>query len=125
MTGRPRLLVIEDDTTLGEIVEEVMNEEGYEVRRTNNGRDGLGILESWEPDVVLLDVMLPHMNAFQLRDMQRQSNIGPSARFVLLSASRDLEATAARLGADAWLPKPFALNDLTDAVRRLMPGGPH
>jgi DNA-binding response OmpR family regulator len=120
MTARqPRVLVIEDDTTLGEIVEEVMTEEGYEVRRTNDGRSGLGLIETWKPDVVLLDVMMPSMNAFQLRDHQRRMNIGASSRLVVLSASRDLAATATRLQADAWLAKPFALSDLTEAVRRL------
>ncbi len=120
MTNRqPRILVIEDDTNLGEIIEEVMNDEGYDVRRTNNGRAALALMGDWEPDVVLLDVMMPTMNAFQVRDHQRRMNIGASARLVVLSAAGDLEAAAAQLEADAWLAKPFALTELTDAVRRL------
>jgi DNA-binding response OmpR family regulator len=120
VTGRrPRILVIEDDTNLGEIIAEVMIDEGYEVRRTNNGRTGLALMGDWEPDVVLLDVMMPAMNAFQVRHHQRNMNIGPSTRLVILSAAGDLEAAAAQLEADAWLAKPFALNDLTDTVRRL------
>jgi two-component system OmpR family response regulator len=119
MTGPPRILVIEDDTNLGEIIEEVMIDEGYEVRRTNNGRAGLALMGDWEPDVVLLDVMMPNMNAFQVRQHQRRMNIGPSVRLVVLSAAGDIEATAAELEADGWLAKPFALGDLIDTVRRL------
>jgi DNA-binding response OmpR family regulator len=119
MTGPPRILVIEDDTNLGEIIEEVMIDEGYEVRRTNNGRAGLALMGDWEPDVVLLDVMMPAMNAFQVRHHQRRMNIGPAARLVVLSAAGDIEAAATQLEADAWLAKPFALSDLTDTVRHL------
>lgn len=116
----PRILVIEDDDLLGEIIEEVMRDEGYEVRLVTDGRDGLAAMQHWAPAVVLLDISLPSMDAYELRRRQRELAVGETSKIVVLSAARDVEAAAARLGADAFLPKPFGLSDIVETVARLL-----
>lgn len=115
-----RILVIEDDDLLGEIIEEVMRDEGYDVRLVTDGQTGLAAIGNWAPDVVLLDISLPGMDAYELRRRQRELAIGETSKVVVLSAARDVDVAAARLRADAFLPKPFGLSDVTETVARLL-----
>lgn len=121
MSGAARILVIEDDPTLAEILEELLTEEGYEVHVAADGRAGMAAVEEWQPAVVLLDLMLPAMDAVQRHAAERGGSAG-WPRMLLLSASREIEAASAQLGADAWLAKPFRVDELLDAVERLAAG---
>ena len=119
-----RVLVVEDDTTMRELLEEVMSDEGYEVRVASNGGDGLEVMEQWAPDLVLLDLMMPFMDAYEMREHQRLAGSTAATRILLLTAARDVEAAAARIGADAWLAKPFTLADISTTVRHLLEDRP-
>lgn len=121
MTRAARILVVEDDPTLAEILEELLTEEGYEVRVAVDGRAGMAAIDEWRPAVVLLDLMLPAMDALQRQAAERSGSSG-WPRMLLLTASREIEAAAARLAADAWLAKPFRVDELLDAVARLEAG---
>jgi CheY-like chemotaxis protein len=124
VTTRPgRVLVIEDDPTLREILEEVLCDEGHEVRLAANGTQGLVSLQSWHADLVILDLMMPGISSDEFRAQQRQIGDTP-ARLLVLSASHEREAAAARLDADALLAKPFSLVSLTETVDRLVQGRP-
>ena len=115
-----RILVVEDDDALRETLTEVMADEGHEVRAAVHGADALQALASWTPDVIVLDLMMPVMDAYEFRAHQRQTPGGPNARILVLSAARDVPDAAARLEADAWLTKPFALADVIAAVDWLL-----
>ncbi len=125
MTDRPyRVLVVEDDAILREAVAEIMVDDGHEVRLAANGREALERLNGWHADLVILDVMMPVMDAFAFRDRQAgDASAGRPARVLVLSATRDVESAAERLQADAWLPKPFSLDDLSSTVDRLVREG--
>ena len=121
MTEREtRILVVEDDPTLRETLAEVLLDEGHEVRAAAHGDEALDHLDGWEPDIILLDLMMPTMDAFEFRRRQRQLGVGKAAHTLVVSAARDIEAAAARLDADAWIAKPFLLDDVVDAVDRLL-----
>lgn len=120
VTGR--ILVVEDDDALRETLAEVMADEGHEVRAAMHGADALQALASWTPDVIVLDLMMPIMDAYEFRAHQRQTPGGLHARVLVLSAARGVPDAAARLEADAWLTKPFALADVIAAVDRLLDG---
>jgi DNA-binding response OmpR family regulator len=117
-----RILVVEDDEALRETLTEVMADEGHEARAAANGADALEALRDWTPDVIVLDVMMPTMDAYEFRQRQRATPGRADARVLVLSAARDLADVAARLAADEWLTKPFALAEVIGAVDRLLDG---
>lgn len=116
-----RVLVVEDDTILRETLTEVMSDEGHEVRSAGDGQAALDVLNVWEPDVILLDLMMPRMDADEFRRRQRADALAAGARVLIVSAARDVASAAERLGADGWLVKPFRLLEVIEAVERLVP----
>jgi CheY-like chemotaxis protein len=115
-----RILLVEDDPTLRETLAEVLGDEGHDVRAAAHGDEALDHLDGWVPDLILLDVMMPTMDAFEFRRRQRQLGIAPGAPTLVISATPDIEAAAARLEADAWIAKPFLLDEVVDTVDRLL-----
>ena len=115
-----RILLVEDDLTLRETLAEVLVDEGHEVRAAAHGDEALDHLDGWEPDLILLDVMMPTMDAYEFRLRQRQLGIAPGAQTLVISATRDIEAAATRLEANAWIAKPFLLDEVVDTVDRLL-----
>jgi two-component system, OmpR family, response regulator len=120
MSGTPaRILVVEDDEILRDTLVEVMTDEGHEVRSSANGRDALATLVAWTPDLIILDLMMPHMDAYEFRRLQLDGDLAPEARILILSAARDLQRAADAIGADAWIAKPFRLLEVIETVERL------
>jgi two-component system response regulator MprA len=123
MAQRSRVLVVEDEETLRDTIADLMQDDGHEVRVAADGVDALAQTDGWQPDLVILDVMLPRMDAFEFR--KRQLAAGHVAKILLVSAAPDLSAAAERLDADAWLPKPFSVDAMIEAVNDLLGrGGP-
>jgi CheY-like chemotaxis protein len=119
---RGRILVVEDDETLRETLAEVIGDDGHEVRTADNGGTALEVIGGWEPDLIVLDLMMPHMDAFAFRERHRRMPGAAATRVLVLSAARDVEAAAGRLAADAWVAKPFALADVLGVIERLLAG---
>lgn len=119
LTSARRILVVEDDDTLRETLAEVLVEVGHEVRAAAHGHEALDHLDGWEPHLILLDLMMPTMDAFAFRTRQRQLGLATRARTIVISAARDLESAAAILDADDWIAKPFRLQQVVDAVDHL------
>jgi CheY-like chemotaxis protein len=111
--------VVEDDDNLRETITEVIADTGHDVRSARDGHEALDQLTSWEADVLVLDLMMPGMDAYDFRREQRTLGRAPAARVLVLSAVPDLPAAAERLDADAWVAKPFLLDDMLAAVERL------
>jgi two-component system response regulator MprA len=120
MTAPGRILVVEDDESLREALLEVLGDEGHEVRVAEHGADALETLDGWEPEVLVLDLMMPVMDAFEFREHQRRRAAALGARVLVLSAARDLGGAAERLDADAYLAKPFRLDEMLTTVERLL-----
>jgi two-component system response regulator MprA len=116
--GARRVLVVDDDPTLRETLGEVLTDDGYDVRVAWNGQDALDKLDGWDADVVILDVMMPVMDAFGF-----QSALGersqPAPPVILLSAAPGLSSAASELGAVSIISKPFHLQDLIAEVHRV------
>lgn len=122
MSQASRVLVIEDDETLRETLGEVLADEGHEVRLAGDGVQALESLDGWHPDLMILDLMMPRMDAFAFREHQQRTGAAPTARVLVLSAARDIEVAASRIRADAWLAKPFTLAEMMDVVDGLLAG---
>jgi len=111
-TGMARIAVIEDSTEVQALIVSELRLLAYEVRSANDGEQGLTLCQSWAPDMVILDVMLPAVNGIEV--LRRLRGSGFQAPILLLTA-RDSEAdrvAGLELGADDYVVKPFSLREL-------------
>ncbi|MGA0114750.1 MAG: response regulator transcription factor [Burkholderiales bacterium] len=118
------VLIVEDEESISLSLEFLLRKEGYEVSCARDGAAALQMLAQRIPDMVLLDVMLPLVDGFELCRMMRANPALEKTRIMLLTA-RGRESEVARglsLGADAYLTKPFSTRELMDTVRRLIFG---
>lgn len=112
-----RVLVVEDEIRLAETVAQIIRQNKYMVDVVNDGEDGYDYAMSGIYDVIVLDVMLPKMNGFDVvREMRRQKN---HTAVILLTAKSEVADKVAGLdcGADDYLTKPFAPDELIARIR--------
>lgn len=117
-TDGRKLLVVDDDREIREVVGSLLESEGYEVRLAEHGLDALAQLDSFAADLVLLDVRMPVMDGAEFVRRLRDRLAQPPP-IVLMSAYTDLASTAADLGVRYILQKPFPLDRLFDEVAAL------
>ncbi len=115
--GGHRVLVVEDNTAIARLLEELLTDEGHAVQCTGSGLEGLTILRTWEPHLVLLDMSLPGMDGDAFRAAQLE--FGPPVSdipVVLVTGSGNPEDFVERIGAVGLVRKPFDLDQLIDVV---------
>ena len=106
-----RILVVEDDYAFSEVLCHFLTHEGFEVRSVADGKEALGTADEFGPDLVLLDLMLPNKNGFELcRTWQRQQRF-PVIIMTCKSLKQD-ELLSFKVGADDYITKPFDLDKL-------------
>src|ERR671916_457963 len=101
-----RILIVEDDQSLRDVVAEALGEEGYSVQAAASGLAALEVAAGWHPDVVLLDLMMPRMDGEQFCIAMRTIDGLANVPIIVLSAARGAEQVATRIGASAALKKP-------------------
>jgi two-component system, OmpR family, alkaline phosphatase synthesis response regulator PhoP len=115
-----RVLVIEDSTDLAEGLRYNLELEGYAVKVAEDGNTGLACVREWEPDLVILDLMLPGIDGYQvLRSLRADGRQTP----VLILSARGEESDKVRgfqLDADQYVTKPFGLIELLERVKSLL-----
>jgi DNA-binding response OmpR family regulator len=116
---RPRVLVIDDERGLRELLEFGLEQAGFEVRSVSEGLAALPLLETWVPDVLVLDVMLPGPDGFTLLPEIRRLTTAP---VVMLTARTEVAEKVAGLsaGADDYVGKPFDFEELVARLRTLL-----
>lgn len=110
-SDRTSLLLIEDDQNIVDLVRTNLIARGYDVTVSKTGSDAVSLLESQEPDLVLLDLMLPGADGFELcREIRERSAVG----IIVLSARRGEhdKVRALNLGGDDYMTKPFGVEEL-------------
>ncbi len=119
-----KVLVVDDDTQIQELLVDGLSLDGHEVRTAGNGRKAVAVWREWQPQVVLMDRQMPLMDGLEAaREIRSQevTHAVPRATIVSISSSvspaehENLRA----LGFDAFLPKPFLLRDLHDLLARI------
>jgi two-component system, chemotaxis family, chemotaxis protein CheY len=115
------VLVVDDDPDILEALSEILEAEGFEVRRAKNGLEALERLGPTAPDLVLLDLMMPVMDGWEFAQKMRQKDEYGRVPIIVLSADRNVGNKAKEIGAVGHLAKPFELNDLLDMVRSYLP----
>lgn len=118
---RPRALVVEDERAIARLVGLTLERLDFEVEIAPDGLDALERIHRRAPDLILLDVMLPYVDGFDILRRVR-ALYGDSVRVIMLtSKSEDADVfNGYRAGADAYLNKPFNPLELTTFVRRVM-----
>lgn len=116
MTRRTgRILVVEDDASIGSVLDDLLSEEGYEVDWVQDGVSALAHVEQRVPDLVLLDLMLPDLDGFELCRRLREREDGRRLPVLMLTALSDPRDTVRGIisGADDYITKPFDFSVLT------------
>ena len=114
-----KVAVVEDDRRLARAVTAGLRREGYQVRAAGSAEEGLLVVQAWRPDVILLDLMLPDNDGPELfarfRNLTGAALVGMTARSMLADVVAGL-----RLGADDYITKPFAMEELSARVAALI-----
>ena len=115
------ILVIEDEPKTGDYLQRGLAESGFAVRLARNGRDGLAIVREEEVELVVLDVMLPRMDGWQVLEALRADPDTEQLPVLFLTARDEVEdrVRGLELGADDYLVKPFATAELVARLRAL------
>jgi two-component system copper resistance phosphate regulon response regulator CusR len=118
-----KILIVEDEHKTGDYLRQGLAESGFVTELTSNGMDGLHLALTGDFDLVLLDVMLPGLNGWQVLDRLRQG--GKDMPVLFLTAKDQVEdrVKGLELGADDYLVKPFAFSELLARVRTLLRRG--
>jgi DNA-binding response OmpR family regulator len=121
--GRPRVAVVDDERHLRDVLEIGLDQEGFDVRSAADGAAGLDLVRDWEPDCIVLDVMMPKIEGIALIPMIRRLTQVP---IIMLTARGDVRdrIDGLKAGADDYVAKPFDLGELAarlnSALRRPM-----
>ena len=114
-----RLLLIDDDPMITEPLERQLGLAGYDVLVAHDGRSGLQLAQMKQPDLVVLDVMMPEMDGWELCQKLRQSSVVPILMLTALGDEVD-RILGLELGADDYLTKPFSVRELKARIKALL-----
>jgi len=117
-----RVLIADDESNIVMSLQFLMESAGYEVRTVADGDVALQVLHEFLPDLVLLDVMMPKKNGYEICRAIRETSALQGMKVVMLTAKgRDIDAEKGlALGADAYVTKPFATKDLVAKVKAML-----
>jgi diguanylate cyclase (GGDEF)-like protein len=115
---RPKVLILDDDPSITDLLSEILKGEGYDVMASNSPKDVLFLARQFLPDVLLLDIMMPELDGFDVCEFFKRDAQLKFTRIVVLTARDDRECRVRcyKAGADLFLPKPFEVDELRQIV---------
>ena len=121
--GQPRVLVVDDEEHITELLSMGLSMNGFSVERVASGREALAAIERGRPDLVVLDVMLPDLDGFSVAKRLRQTEGAGTRVPVIFLTARDTTADkieGLRLGSDDYMTKPFSIEELVERVKAVL-----
>lgn len=117
-----KILIVDDEPSIRSLVRDVLELEGHEILEAPDGPSALALVDSDDPDLMVLDIMMPGMSGLDVLRTLRREHSGSDLPIILLTAAADDDTTWAgwTAGASVFLPKPFDPNHLLDWVERLL-----
>jgi len=115
-----KVLVIDDDDELADVVRQVLRDSGYSVATVRHGAAALELVRHISPDLILLDLTMPIMDGWSFATQYRRM-AKDGARIMLLTANPHASEIATQMGADGYIGKPFTVEDLVTKVRAELP----
>lgn len=116
MERRPCLLVVDDEKEIRNFLKRALESAGYNVILAPNGREALAMYQEHKPDLIILDIMMPELNGFEVLGILRQSSNVP---VIMLTGKSEVTAldAALGLGADDFVRKPFHIGELVSRIK--------
>jgi DNA-binding response OmpR family regulator len=119
-----KVLIVDDEPNIVVSLQFLMKKAGFETAVARDGDEALTEVERFRPDLVLLDVMMPRRDGYEVCQQLRGSGWTDLKIVMLTAKGRESEVTKGlALGADAYVTKPFSTSELVDTVTRLLTGG--
>ena len=120
-TSLPTVLVVDDEPQVVWVLQFSLEAEGYTTYAATNGIEALAEISQHRPNLMVLDIMMPTMDGWSVLEEMLELPVDERPRVVIVSALSSLQdrAKAAELGADAYVPKPFNVEDLLEVLHRL------
>jgi two-component system response regulator VicR len=116
-----KILIIEDDKLISSLVQFRLKKEGYETHIVSDGNEGILAIDSYNPDMIITDVMMPFHSGIEIIHHARQAH--PNTPIIVLSSLGEEEAVvleAFNMGVADFIPKPFNPNELAIRVKRIL-----
>ena len=122
MEPKHRVLIVDDEPNIVLSLEFLLRQQGYEVSVARDGEEALAAAEAWRPDLMVLDVMLPGLDGFEVCRRLRERPENAALKILLLTArGREVERVRGmEEGADAYVRKPFSTRQLMKTVAELL-----
>ncbi len=122
MTRKKSILIVEDEESLLKLESILLISKGYEVHGAKNGREAIDFLKTNLPDLILLDIMLPEMDGFEVCSMIRADGRTKHIPVVMLTAKKSREdmERGEEVGANWYITKPFKSAMVTETVKRFL-----
>ena len=119
MTAKQKILIVDDDSNIAELISLYLTKECFECRIAGDGREALSSAASFKPDLILLDIMLPGIDGYEVcRELRHTSNVP----IIMLSAKGEVfdKVLGLELGADDYIIKPFDAKELVARVKAVL-----
>ena len=126
MAGKPRVLLVDDEPSIVKMVGKRLEIEGFEVLVAMDGQEALTKAQGERPDLIILDLMLPKLNGYEVCTMLKQDTRYQKIPIIIFTAKTQEkdEKMALECGANAYMRKPFRAQELTEKIRSLIAGAP-
>jgi DNA-binding response OmpR family regulator len=122
MAETSTILLVDDDRDVVSGLRSALESKGYRVLTAHDGNSGLALAETSQPELVIVDMMMPHKSGFLVLETLKQRGAdGPKIIMITANEGASHRAYAEMLGVDDYLRKPFALDELLTSVTRLCP----
>ena len=119
MVAKTKILIVDDDNNIAELISLYLTKECYDTKIVNDGEEALAAFESYNPNMILLDLMLPGIDGYQVcREIRTKSNVP----IIMLSAKGEIfdKVLGLELGADDYIMKPFDSKELVARVKAVL-----
>lgn len=119
------ILIVDDELSILVPLQFLMEKEGYVAKLAQSGKEAIEKIHAIQPDLILLDIMLPDLDGYEIYQMIRHRREWESIRVIFLTAkNRDADiAKGLAMGADAYITKPFSNSELMEKIRKLIGPG--
>ena len=119
MSTKQRILIADDDANIAELVALYLTKEGYDTQKARDGREAIQLFKSYDPDLVILDIMMPEMDGYEVCREIRKTSRTP---IIMLTAKGETfdKVLGLELGADDYMVKPFDTKELVARVKAVL-----
>lgn len=120
--GKRKILIVEDEESLLKLESILLTSKGFEVRGASNGQAALDAIAEEQPDLVLLDIMLPELDGFEVCNRIKNSEATKHIPVIMLTAKKSREdmARGEKVGADWYITKPFKSAMVIETIQRFL-----